>query len=196
MRADLIGRDFRYTATGGTLSGFPYLPSQHIDFLRVMVTRPMVTIEDAELSGLDGDAARMSLRAQLGQREDKTIKAIIDVTEVPIEQMLPAEVASAVHGRMTGHVTWDRDKKLVQQGWTTAQQGDTDRLTLQARDAAVAVASANITAQEAQLRVLNQQKAYLSVIAPFDGVIAELKASVGGQVSEGTALVRVEKTED
>jgi hypothetical protein len=122
LRADLIGKDFRYTATGGTLAGFPYLPSQHIDFLRVMVTRPMVTIEDAELSGLDGDAARMSLHASLGQREDKTIKAIIDVTEMPIEQMLPAEVASVVHGRMTGHVTWDRDKE----GKNIFSDGDVD----------------------------------------------------------------------
>ncbi|HEX4139199.1 MAG TPA: hypothetical protein VHY09_02550, partial [Candidatus Methylacidiphilales bacterium] len=89
LRADLIGRDFRYTATGGSLNGFPYLPSLHIEFLRVMVTRPMVTIEDAELSGLNGDAARMSIQAQLGQREDKTIKAIVDVTQMPIEQMLP-----------------------------------------------------------------------------------------------------------
>jgi len=122
LRADLIGRDFRYTATGGELTGFPYLPSQHIDFLRVMVTRPMVTIEDAELSGLNGDPARMSLRADLGQREDKTIKAIIDVTEMPIDQMLPAEVAPLVHGHMTGHVTWDRDKT----GKNIYSDGDVD----------------------------------------------------------------------
>ena len=60
--------------------------------------------------------------------------------------------------RDLAQVTWDRDSTLVQQGWVTKQQGDTDRLSLEARDAAVAVAAANITAQEAQLRVLNQQK--------------------------------------
>ena len=109
LRADLIGRDFRYTATSGTLNDFPYLPSLHINFLRVMVTRPMVTIEDAELAGIDPmDPARMSLQGQLGQHADKTIKAIIEVTEMPIEQMMPADIAPVVHGRMTGHVTWDR----------------------------------------------------------------------------------------
>ena len=34
LQADLIGKDFRYTATGGTLQGFPYLPALHIDKLR------------------------------------------------------------------------------------------------------------------------------------------------------------------
>jgi len=56
---------------------------------------------------------------------------------------LRANLQQAQANRDLAQVTWDRDSKLVQQGWTTAQQGDTDRLTLKARDAAVAVASAN-----------------------------------------------------
>ncbi len=109
LEADLIGKDFRYTATGGTLA-FPYLPPLRIHRLRIMVTRPMVTIEEAELSGLDpNDPARMTLHGELGQREDKTVKAIVEVTQMPIEQMLPAELAPLIHGRLTGHLTWDRD---------------------------------------------------------------------------------------
>jgi RND family efflux transporter MFP subunit len=100
---------------------------------------------------------------------------------------LRANLQQAEANRDLAQVTWDRDKKLVQQGWTTAQQGDTDRLTLQAREAAVAVASANITAQEAQLRVLNQQKTYLSVIAPFDGVITQRNIDVGSLVQADAA---------
>ncbi len=123
LQADLIGKDFRYTATGGTLQGFPYLPALHIDKLRVMVTRPLVTIEEAQLSGVDpADPVRMSLHAELGQREDKTIKAIIDVTQMPIDQMLPGELADQAHGRMTGHVTWDRD----QSGKDVYSDGDVD----------------------------------------------------------------------
>ncbi len=64
----------------------------------------------------------------------------------------------------------------------TQQQGDTDRLNLQAREAAVAVAEANIKAQDAQLRVLNQQKTYQSVVAPFDGVITQRNIDVGSLV--------------
>jgi 3-methylcrotonyl-CoA carboxylase alpha subunit len=34
-----------------------------------------------------------------------------------------------------------------------------------------------------------------SLVAPFDGVVAELDAAEGAQVTEGTMLVRVEKEE-
>ena len=100
---------------------------------------------------------------------------------------LRANLQQAEANRDLAQVTWDRDKKLVQQGWATLQQGDVDRLTLQARVAAVAVASANITAQEAQLRVLNQQKTYLSVVAPFDGVITQRNIDVGSLVQADAA---------
>jgi RND family efflux transporter MFP subunit len=95
---------------------------------------------------------------------------------------LRAALLQAEANRDLAQVTWDRDRRLVQQGWTTAQQGDTDRLTLEARVAAVAVAQANITAQEAQLRVLDQQKTYQSVVAPFDGVITQRNVDVGALV--------------
>jgi RND family efflux transporter MFP subunit len=105
---------------------------------------------------------------------------------------LRASLLQAQANRDLAQVTWDRDSKLVKEGWATQQQGDTDRLTLQARDAAVAVASANIVAQEAQLRVLNQTKTYQSVVAPFDGVITQRNIDVGSLVqadaSSGTFL--------
>jgi RND family efflux transporter MFP subunit len=95
---------------------------------------------------------------------------------------MQASLQQAQANRDLAQVTWDRDSKLVQQGWATQQQGDTDRLTLQAREAAVAVATANITAQNAQLRVLHQQKIYQSVVAPFDGVITQRNIDVGALV--------------
>jgi RND family efflux transporter MFP subunit len=93
-----------------------------------------------------------------------------------------ASLQQAQANRDLAQVTWDRDSTLVQKGWVTAQQGDTDRLNLEARDAAVAIAQANIVAQAAQLRVLNQQKAYQSVIAPFDGVITQRNIDIGSLV--------------
>src|ERR1700751_2000618 len=70
-------------------------------------------------------------------------------------------------------VTNARDSDLVKKGWLTLQQGDNDRLTLAAQEAAVGVAQSNIVAQEAQVRVLSQEKAYQRVIAPFDGVVTQ-----------------------
>jgi RND family efflux transporter MFP subunit len=100
---------------------------------------------------------------------------------------LRANLEQAKANRDLAQVTWDRDRKLVQQGWTTQQQGDTDRLTLQSREAAVGVATANIVAQEAQLRVLNQQRVYQRVVAPFDGVITQRNIDVGSLVQADAA---------
>jgi RND family efflux transporter MFP subunit len=95
---------------------------------------------------------------------------------------LQAALQQAKSNRDLAQVTWDRDAPLVKEGWVTKQQGDTDRLNLEAREAAVAVAQANIVAQQAQLKVLDQQKDYQSVIAPFDGVITQRNIDVGSLV--------------
>jgi len=92
---------------------------------------------------------------------------------------MQAALQQARANRDLAKVTWDRDSGLVQKGWVTPQQGDTDRLTLAAQEAAVGVAEANIKAQEAQLLVLRQQKIYQSVVAPFDGVITQRNIDVG-----------------
>jgi len=100
---------------------------------------------------------------------------------------LQAALQQAKANRDLAQVTWDRDSPLVQKGWVTPQQGDTDRLTLESRAAAVAVAEANVVAQEAQLRVLNQSKDYQSVVAPFDGVITQRNIDVGSLVQADAA---------
>jgi RND family efflux transporter MFP subunit len=95
---------------------------------------------------------------------------------------LKATVAQAEANRELAKVTWGRDKPLVEKGWTTAQQGTVDVQTLKAREAASGIAQANVTAQEAQLSVLNQQKAYQRVVAPFDGVVTQRNIDVGSLV--------------
>jgi RND family efflux transporter MFP subunit len=91
--------------------------------------------------------------------------------------------------RELADVTNGRDSKLVKQGWLTLQQGDNDRLTLQAQQAAVAVAQSNIAAQEAQIRILEQQKAYQRVVAPFDGVITQRQIDNGSLVTSGSTFM-------
>jgi RND family efflux transporter MFP subunit len=84
-------------------------------------------------------------------------------------------------------VTWKRDEPLVGKGWVTPQQGDVDRLTVKAREAAVGIAQGNAEAQRALVRVLQQQKAYQSVVAPFDGVITQRNVDVGTLVQADAA---------
>jgi len=82
-----------------------------------------------------------------------------------------------------------RDTNLVKQGGLTLQQGDNDQLTLRAQDAAVGVAESNITAQEAQIRILEQEKAYQRVVAPFDGVITQRGIDNGSLVQSGSTFM-------
>jgi RND family efflux transporter MFP subunit len=91
--------------------------------------------------------------------------------------------------RELADVTNGRDSKLVKQGWLTLQQGDNDRLTLRAQQAAVAVAQSNIAAQEAQIRILEQEKAYQRVVAPFDGVITQRQIDNGSLVMSGSTFM-------
>ena len=91
--------------------------------------------------------------------------------------------------RDLARVTNDRDSDLVKKGWVTPQQGDTDRLTLDAQQAAIGVAQANIAAQQALIRVLRQQKAYQSVVAPFDGIITQRNVDTGSLVQSGTTFM-------
>jgi len=84
--------------------------------------------------------------------------------------------------RELARVTNRRTSVLTAEGWATKQQGDTDRLNYAAQQHAAQVATANIQAQQAQLMVLRQQKAYLQVIAPFDGVVTQRNVDVGSLV--------------
>ncbi|KEY97521.1 methylcrotonoyl-CoA carboxylase, partial [Sphingomonas sp. BHC-A] len=61
---------------------------------------------------------------------------------------------------------------------------------------AVAVAKGDRVAKGQKLVTLEAMKMEHGLTAPFDGVVAELEATEGGQVSEGTLLVLVERGED
>jgi RND family efflux transporter MFP subunit len=112
---------------------------------------------------------------------------------------LQAALQQATANRGLAQDTWNRDRPLVKQGDVSEQQGDTDRLNLEAQEAAVAVAAANVQAQVAQLQVLRQQKAYQSVLAPFNGIITQRNVDVGDLVqadaTSGTFLFTAAQTD-
>jgi RND family efflux transporter MFP subunit len=95
---------------------------------------------------------------------------------------LEAALQQAEANRELAKVTWDRDGPLVKEGWLTKQQGTTDIQTLKAQEAAVSVAQSNVAAERAQLQVLQQQKDYQRVVAPFDGTITQRNVDIGSLV--------------
>src|ERR1700719_4881403 len=101
--------------------------------------------------------------------------------------------------RVLARVTWGRDSVLVKQGWTTQQQGDTDRLNYQAQQQAARASDDTIKSQESQLLVLRQQKAYQQVVAPFDGIVTRRNIDIGSLVqadaTSGTFMFTLTQSE-
>ena len=84
--------------------------------------------------------------------------------------------------RSSRSVTWRRDEPLVKEGWLPKQQGTVDVQTLRANDAAVERRRSQRRGPAGALQVLQQQKAYQSVVAPFDGVITQRNIDIGSLV--------------
>jgi RND family efflux transporter MFP subunit len=100
---------------------------------------------------------------------------------------MQAAVEQAAANRDLAHVTNNRTSRLVQQGWSTRQQGDVDRLGLASSTAAVAVAHANVEAQQAVVSRLEQLVGFERVVAPFSGVITSRQVDVGSLVTADAA---------
>src|ERR1700726_4364021 len=118
----------------------------------------------------------------------------ISQNEATLEQ-LKAAVRKAEANATLAQATWGRDKPLLKDGWVTGHQGDIDLQTVKADEAAVSVAQANVSAQERLLRVLRQNRAYASVVAPFDGIITQRNVDVGslvqGNANTGTFMFEI-----
>ena len=131
------------------------------------------------------------LLAQLAVPE---LDAQIAQNEATLEQLKSA-LDEAKAGHELARVTWGRDEPLVNKGWVTQQQGTVDVQTVKSREAAVAVAQHNVTAQQHLLQQLRQNRNYASVVAPFDGVIAQRNVDVGtlvqGNATSGTFMFEI-----
>jgi RND family efflux transporter MFP subunit len=92
-----------------------------------------------------------------------------------------------------------RTMQTAKDGWTPQQQADVDRDSLAADDAGVAVARANVLAQQAQVGRLEQLTGFERVIAPFDGVITSRQVDVGSLATanenSGTPLFSIAHTD-
>jgi RND family efflux transporter MFP subunit len=98
---------------------------------------------------------------------------------------LQAAVEQAQANADLGAATDHRTAQLVAQGWSSKEQGDTDHLTAASRVAALAVAKANVVAQQAAVSRLEELKRFETIKAPFDGVVTARNVDVGNLVTAG-----------
>jgi len=110
-----------------------------------------------------------------------------------------AAYAQATANQKIAGITQQRTADLVQHGWSSRQQGDTDRSSLEASNAGVGVAKANIEAQAAEVRRLKQLVEFERIVAPFDGVITARDVDVGSLVvansQSGTQLFSIARSD-
>ena len=105
-------------------------------------------------------------------------------------QQANAQVDQALSNVKLGNVTNARTSTLANLGWETKQNADNTRLglagsqaSLQGAQAAVKVAQANLAAQYATVKRLEQLQDYENVTAPYDGVITSRSVDTGDLVS-------------
>ncbi len=125
----------------------------------------------------------------------KTGDVLVTISAPDLDQQLEQAKAQLVQLRAAveqaqanadlGEVTNGRTTRLVAQGWSTMEQGDTDRLTAVSRNAALAVAKANVTAQEAAVNRLQELTSFEKIKAPFDGVVTARNVNIGDLLNAG-----------
>jgi membrane fusion protein (multidrug efflux system) len=98
---------------------------------------------------------------------------------------LHAAVEQAQANADLGQATNARTVRLVAQGWSTLEQGDTDRLNAASRNAALAVAKANVTAQQAEVNRLQELTGFEQIKAPFDGIVTARNVNIGDLLNAG-----------
>src|SRR5271170_4763157 len=98
---------------------------------------------------------------------------------------LKAAVEQAQANADLGKVTDSRTSQLVAQGWSSKEQGDTDRLTAASRMAALSVARANVVAQQAAVSRLEELIGFEQIKSPFDGVVTARNVDIGDLVNAG-----------
>jgi RND family efflux transporter MFP subunit len=118
----------------------------------------------------------------------------ISQNEATLEQ-LKSTLEQAEANLHLAEVTWERDEPLVKKGVIALQQGDVVLQNLKAQKAAVAAAKHNVTAQESLVKQLHQNRAYASVVAPFNGIITQRNVDVGalvqGNATSGTFMFEI-----
>jgi RND family efflux transporter MFP subunit len=132
--------------------------------------------------------------AELGQQVEQA-KASREQAKSALEQAT-ANLEQGKTNADMAKITAERWKSLVQKGAVARQDADTyqsqydsQRMSVQALEKAVAAAKSNIAVTEANLARLGEVESYLTVRAPFAGVITQRNIDTGALVNEGSTLM-------
>ncbi|BBF70501.1 acetyl/propionyl/methylcrotonyl-CoA carboxylase subunit alpha [Sphingomonas bisphenolicum] len=194
-----------------TNAGFLVKALEHPDFVAARL--------DTGLIGREGDALMPPARPDDEALADAAI-ALVEADglsgfrlNAPLKRearfLLDGAAITVTFDPRQGEAQDDKDDVLVAQGgqvwrlapWRVAGVsggGASDGAILSpmpGRIIAVAVVAGDSVTKGQKLVTLEAMKMEHSLTAPFDGTVAELNAAEGGQVSEGTLLVKIDKAD-
>jgi len=109
-----------------------------------------------------------------------------------------ANVVQAQANKGLAGTRLDRTGKLVEAGLSPQQDLDQTQAESAVNDAELHVADANVAAQQANIRRINDVRAYSKVMAPFSGTITERSVERGSLVTAGnvaTPLFKLSSTD-
>jgi len=146
----------------------------------------LVEVEDDAMAGFRLNASATPRAALHHDGEARTV--VLETDEEPLRAggfLDDDKVVLFDHGRA---VVFDR-------GWRGSGAGAASDgaivSPMPGKIIAVEVAEGQKVAKGDRLVTLEAMKMEHSLVAPFDGIVAELNATAGGQVSEGTLLVQI-----
>ena len=134
-------------------------------------------------------------RADMGDKVKKDqILAEIETPELDQElsqaraqlQQTQAALVQAKATRDLANANLARARRLAPSGIVSKADLEQNQAQAQVGEANVTVANANVAAQQANIRRLNQLKAFATVTAPFAGTITQRNVEVGALVTAGT----------
>jgi len=134
-------------------------------------------------------------RADMGDKVKKDqILAEIETPELDQElsqaraqlQQTQAALVQAKATRDLANANLARARRLAPSGIVSKADLEQSQAQAQVGEANVTVATANVAAQQANIRRLNQLKAFATVTAPFAGTLTQRNVEVGALVTAGT----------
>ena len=108
------GRDFEYRAEGGVMKT-GIAPDLTLHQLHLLITKELLTLYDLELAPGAKSAGRIRVNGWAGMKNDKSVSAEMNFSEIPVDPWIPEAWARVIKGRASGDVAW-RGSDMTMEG--------------------------------------------------------------------------------
>jgi hypothetical protein len=99
------GRDFEYRAERGVMKT-GIVPDLVLHQLHLLITKELLTLYDLELAPSAKSSGRIRVSGWAGMKNDKSVSAEMNFSEIPVDPWIPKAWARLIKGRASGNVAW------------------------------------------------------------------------------------------